>query len=261
MCSLYSNIFFLVVMSFATALFFPAEVAGGLHFDSSADTLLGSSKNKNPVSKVLKIVISGGPASGKGTQCEALVKRYGLVHLSTGNMLRAAVKQQTEWGIKVRPFMDSGSFVPDDLMVGTTLSRLSCEDCTRQGWILDGFPRTHKQALALDSAGFSPDCVLFLDVPFHELKKRIIGRRIDPCSGKSYNIFGNPPIDAKTADKLIQRDDDTISKIESRYDDFQHLTVPILEHYSKLNRLITVDGNIEIDAVTAALVESIENHR
>lgn len=127
-----------------------------------------------------RLIITGAPASGKGTQCELLVRALHVVHLSTGDMLRQAIRDGTSLGKQAQGYMDGGQLVPDELIVGVVLERLAQPDCKARGWLLDGFPRTEAQAQALLAARTIPDCVLALDVPDDEVVKRIAGRRLDP---------------------------------------------------------------------------------
>ncbi|KAL4171893.1 hypothetical protein KRP22_007069 [Phytophthora ramorum] len=140
-----------------------------------------------------RLIITGAPASGKGTQCELLVRALHVVHLSTGDMLRQAIREGTSLGKQAQGFMDGGQLVPDELIVGVVLERLEQPDCKARGWLLDGFPRTEAQAHALLEARIIPDCVLALDVPDDEVVKRIAGRRLDPETGKTYHVDFNPP--------------------------------------------------------------------
>ncbi|KAG1701891.1 hypothetical protein DVH05_010382 [Phytophthora capsici] len=169
-----------------------------------------------------RLVILGPPAGGKGTQCELLVEMLGVVHLSTGNILRQAIQDKTPLGLKAQQFMDHGELVPDDLIVDVVLGRLAESDCKTRGWLLDGFPRTARQAEALLTAQggmAAPDCVLELEVPDTEVVRRIAGRRVDPVTGKTYHIeFNPPPVDV--ARRVEQRSDDTEEKIQTRLSQF-----------------------------------------
>jgi len=163
-----------------------------------------------------KIIIAGAPASGKGTQCEMLVEKYGVVHLSTGDMLRAAVQEGSELGMKAKALMEAGELVPDDLIVTMITERLKQPDCESKGWLLDGFPRTRAQADALSAAQIVPHVFVVLDVPDEDIVERVTGRRLDPEEGKIYHVKFNPPADEKVAARLIQRADDTEEKCRIR---------------------------------------------
>ncbi|KAE8905451.1 hypothetical protein PF005_g25743 [Phytophthora fragariae] len=180
-------------------------------------TNLPSSKVSPP-----RLVILGPPAGGKGTQCELLVELLGVVHLSTGNILRQAIQDRTPLGLKAQQYMDYGELVPDDLIVDVVLGRLAESDCVTRGWLLDGFPRTASQAEALLSAQggrAAPDCVLELEVPDKEVVRRIAGRRVDPVTGKTYHVEFNPP-PKDVVDRVVQRNDDTEEKIQTRLTQF-----------------------------------------
>ncbi|POM71218.1 Adenylate kinase [Phytophthora palmivora] len=172
-----------------------------------------------------RLVIAGPPAGGKGTQCELLVEAFNVLHLSTGDLLRAAVACGSPLGVQAQHFMDSGQLVPDELIVDVVLERLSQPDCETRGWLLDGFPRTATQAQALLAAGFCPDAVIALDVPDDEVVRRIAGRRVDPETGKTYHLeFNPPPQDEDVLSRLIQRSDDTEATIRQRLSTFhKHL--------------------------------------
>ena len=153
----------------------------------------------------LDVVICGAPASGKGTQCEMIKSEFGLVHLSTGDILRAAVQEGTDLGKTAKGFMDAGQLVPDELIIDVICARLKQEDCQTQGWLLDGFPRTKAQADALTKAGMVPDCFLMLDVPEEVLVERVTGRRTDPVTGKIYHMTFKPPETPEISARLVQR--------------------------------------------------------
>ncbi|KAG6584621.1 putative adenylate kinase [Phytophthora cinnamomi] len=169
-----------------------------------------------------RLVILGPPAGGKGTQCELLVELLGVVHLSTGNILRQAIQDRTPLGLKAQQYMDHGELVPDDLIVDVVLGRLAESDCMTRGWLLDGFPRTARQAEALLKAQggmAAPDCVLELEVPDKEVIRRIAGRRVDPVTGKTYHVEFHPP-PADVVNRVVQRSDDTEEKIHTRLTQF-----------------------------------------
>ncbi|TMW55487.1 hypothetical protein Poli38472_010369 [Pythium oligandrum] len=165
-----------------------------------------------------QIIIAGPPASGKGTQCELLVDEFGVVHLSTGDMLRTAIQAHSPLGLQAQTFMDKGELVPDELIIDVILERLQEADCRTHGWLLDGFPRTAKQAHALTQCGILPDLLIVLDVPDDEVVKRISGRRVDPDTGKTYHLEFNPPPaqDEALRGRLIQRSDDTEATVRTR---------------------------------------------
>lgn len=190
-----------------------------------------------------RIIISGAPASGKGTQCELIVQEFGVVHISTGDMLRAAVKNETPVGLEAKRYMDAGNLVPDELVISLLRARIEQKDCQERGWLLDGFPRTAVQARALDDAGVAPVAVVALNVDDDILVKRVVGRRLDPDTGAIYHVDFNPPPSDKPeiASRLIQRSDDTEDKARVRLATFHDNAKSIENHYSSI--LKHVDGS------------------
>lgn len=212
----------------------------------------------------LQILITGPPASGKGTQCEYIAEKYGVVHISTGDMLRAAVKAETPLGVEAKSYMDDGRLVPDQLVISMLKDRISQEDCVRKGWLLDGFPRTQVQAQALTDANIMPSAVIVLDVEDEELITRVTGRRSDPVTGKIYHLKFNPPSDPEVAERLTQRSDDTEEKARVRLKNYYKNAQSIQDHYSSM--LKKVDGNRsksevfnDVSAIIDAAAAEIEN--
>jgi adenylate kinase len=181
--------------------------------------------------------------------------KYGVVHLSTGDILRAAVKEGTELGKQAKAFMDGGKLVPDELIIGVVAERLNQPDCKAHGWLLDGFPRTKAQADALKSAGHTPDCFILLDVPEEVLVERVSGRRTDPVTGKIYHLRFSPPESPEIAARLFQRSDDTEEKIKIRYREFQSHITAIRSSYE--DRLVHVDGTAAQKEVARAVVRGL----
>lgn len=177
-----------------------------------------------------RIIISGPPASGKGTQCEYIVERYGVVHISTGAMLREAVAAQTPLGKQAASYMDAGELVPDSLVISMLSERIVQDDCKQNGWLLDGFPRTAAQAAALDDAGIQPSAVLTLDVSDDVLVQRIVGRRQDPVTGAIYHLQFNPPPE-DVISRLTRRSDDTDEKAKRRIANYRKHAQSIHDHY------------------------------
>jgi adenylate kinase len=176
-----------------------------------------------------KIIIMGGPASGKGTQCEYIAAHYNVVHLSTGDMLRESIRRGDRIGMAAQQFMDAGQLVPDQLIIQHVLERITQPDCLRWGWLLDGFPRTQVQAMALSEVGVYADIFLFLNVPDADLIDRVSGRRSDPVTGKTYHMkFFPPPPDI--VNRLVQRSDDTVEKMTNRLTQF-HANVSSIKHF------------------------------
>eukprot|EP00934_Nitzschia_sp_Nitz4_P002528 Nitzschia sp. Nitz4//scaffold77_size91520//86484//87359//NITZ4_004908-RA/size91520-processed-gene-0.65-mRNA-1//-1//CDS//3329558047//2518//frame0 len=203
------------------------------------------------------IIIAGAPASGKGTQCEVIKEKFGVVHLSTGDMLRAAVAQGTEVGLVAKDFMDNGKLVPDEVIIGVVKDRLNQADCNENGWLLDGFPRTQAQAKALEDAGVSADCFLFLDVPDSVLVERVVGRRTDPETGKIYHMKFSPPTDEAVLKRLVQRSDDTEEKIVVRLEQFKTNVEAVKDSYSDI--MVTIDGNRAPAVVSEEIVRTIDS--
>jgi adenylate kinase len=179
-----------------------------------------------------KIIIAGAPASGKGTQCELLIEKYGVVHLSTGDMLRAAVAAETEVGLEAKELMEAGELVPDELITKVIVDRLSQPDCVAKGWMLDGFPRTRAQADALAAAGIEAHVFVVLDVPDEDIVTRVTGRRLDPETGKIYHMEFNPPESEEVAARLTQRADDTEDKCLVRLATYHENVTSIIPCYN-----------------------------
>ncbi|CAN6801999.1 unnamed protein product [Brassica oleracea] len=193
------------------------------------------------VKEPLKVMISGAPASGKGTQCELIVQKFGLVHISTGDLLRAEVSSGTEIGNKAKEFMNSGSLVPDEIVIAMVAARLSREDAKKNGWLLDGFPRTFAQAQSLDKLNVKPDIFLLLDVPDEILIERCVGRRLDPVTGKIYHIKSYPPESDEVKARLVMRPDDTEEKVKARLQIYKQNSEAIISAYSDV--MIKIDAN------------------
>jgi adenylate kinase len=189
------------------------------------------------------IILIGAPGSGKGTQAKKLQEELGWAHISTGDLLRAAVKAGSSLGQKAKAFMDSGGLVPDDLVIDLLREALE-QPAARKGFILDGFPRTIPQAQALDEA-VAIDKVIDIQVPFDLIEERMTGRRMSP-SGNVYHIKYNPPkvegIDDETGEKLYQRDDDKPATVKARLEKFDAETRPVIERYRKRGIVVEVDG-------------------
>ena len=209
---------------------------------------------KAPVKSALKIIIAGAPAAGKGTQCEVIKSEFGVVHLSTGDILRAAVKEGTELGVKAKGYMDSGQLVPDELITNVVCDRLKQPDCKSMGWLLDGFPRTRAQADALNQAGFKPDSFILLDVPEDILVDRVTGRRTDPVTGDIYHMTYKPP-PADIVPRLVQRSDDTKEKIVVRYREFLKHVDAVKDCYE--DKCLKVDGSQSSSAVSGAITAAL----
>ncbi len=214
----------------------------------------------------MNIILVGAQGSGKGTQADRLEATLGIPHVASGDLLRKAFDEQTELGIKAKVYLDRGELVPDDITVPMVLGRLSEPDCSR-GVLLDGFPRTIAQALALDKGlqdvGRQVDLVIYLSVPRQELLERLSGRYICRANQHVYNIHSRPPKVPGICDidgsELYQRSDDTVEGIQRRLDIFFNQTVRLLDYYGNQHKLREVDGNQDIDQVQAALLRTIRD--
>eukprot|EP00183_Erythrolobus_madagascarensis_P005414 CAMPEP_0185856750 /NCGR_PEP_ID=MMETSP1354-20130828/29158_1 /TAXON_ID=708628 /ORGANISM="Erythrolobus madagascarensis, Strain CCMP3276" /LENGTH=675 /DNA_ID=CAMNT_0028559011 /DNA_START=354 /DNA_END=2381 /DNA_ORIENTATION=- len=202
-------------------------------------------------------MITGAPASGKGTQCALIAAKFGVPHISTGDMLRAEVAAKTELGLKAKDFMESGALVPDDLIIDMLLARLEQSDVVEAGggWLLDGFPRTDAQAAALSERGIEPDLVLHLDVPDEDLVARVVGRRSDPVTGAIYHLVYDKPTDEAVLNRLVQRADDTEEKVRVRLKAYHTHATKLLERYDNVVR--TVDGTQDKAQVFADIESAI----
>jgi len=214
-----------------------------------------SSRQEESSDNPLRIIIMGGPASGKGTQCEKIASKYGVIHLSTGDMLREAVRTGSEIGAVARSYMDAGQLVPDEIMIQIVTERISQSDCRKHGYLLDGFPRTPAQAEALSKMGISADLFVFLNVPDSELIARVVGRRLDPVTGKIYHMKYLPPPE-EIRDRLTQRSDDTVEKMTNRLQQFHHNVNAVRSYYESV--LVEVDGTGSPDSITERIMNEIE---
>lgn len=182
----------------------------------------------------MRLILLGGPGAGKGTQAGYLTERYGIPQISTGDMLRAAVKAQTPLGIEAKKVMDAGDLVSDDIIIGLVKDRIQEADC-QKGFLFDGFPRTLAQADALNHAGVLLDAVVEIDVDGEEIIRRMGGRRIHEPSGRSYHVLYNPPkvpeTDDVTSEPLIQREDDKEDTVRYRLSVYEEQTAPLKSYY------------------------------
>ncbi|MBA3902294.1 MAG: adenylate kinase [Rhodocyclaceae bacterium] len=184
----------------------------------------------------MKLILLGAPGAGKGTQAAFITEKFGIPQISTGDMLRAAVKAGTPLGLEAKKVMDAGQLVSDDIILGLIKERLKQPDCAK-GFLFDGFPRTIPQAEALRAQGVDLDYVLEIDVPDEEIIKRMSGRRVHTGSGRTYHVVFNPPKvagkDDVTGEDLIQRDDDKEETVRKRLSVYHSQTKPLVEFYSK----------------------------
>ena len=183
----------------------------------------------------MRLILLGPPGAGKGTQAAFITEAYGIPQISTGDMLRAAVKAQTPLGIEAKKVMDSGGLVSDDIIIGLVQDRLQQPDCSK-GYLFDGFPRTIPQADALKQADVRLDFVVEIVVPDENIIERMSGRRVHPASGRSYHVTFNPPktpdVDDVTGEPLVQRDDDREETVRHRLTVYQQQTRPLVDYYS-----------------------------
>ena len=184
----------------------------------------------------MRVILLGPPGAGKGTQARYIAERFKIPQISTGDMLRAAVKAGTPLGVEAKKIMDSGRLVSDDIIIGLVKERLKHVDC-RNGYLFDGFPRTIPQAESLRSSGVGLDFVLEIDVDHEEIIRRLSGRRVHPASGRNYHVIYNPPkvsgSDDLTGEPLVQREDDKEETVRKRLEVYEKQTRPLVDYYSK----------------------------
>ena len=183
----------------------------------------------------MRLILLGAPGAGKGTQATFIKEKFGIPQISTGDMLRAAIKEGTQLGLEAKRYMDAGDLVPDAVIIGMVRERLTADDC-KTGYLFDGFPRTIAQAEAMKDAGVAIDFVLEIDVPFDEIITRMSGRRTHPASGRTYHVTFNPPkVEGKddvTGEPLVQRDDDKEETVKKRLSVYESQTKPLVAYYS-----------------------------
>ncbi len=215
----------------------------------------------------MKIILLGAPGAGKGTQAQFLTKKFDIPQISTGDMLRGAIKAGSELGKLAKSFMDAGKLVTDEIIIGLVKERILEDDC-KNGFLLDGFPRTVPQADALKEAGVAIDAVIEIDVPDSEIVKRMSGRRAHLPSGRTYHVVYNPPKvegkDDETGEDLVQRDDDKEEIVLDRLRIYHEQTKPLIDYYTKEAetnpeiKYIRVDGTQPIDAVEKEVVSQLD---
>ena len=208
----------------------------------------------------MKLILLGAPGAGKGTQAEILSKKLGIPTISTGNILREAIKNQTETGLKAKQYMDNGQLVPDDVITGIVRERLSQADCAN-GYILDGMPRTIPQAAALGESGVHFDAVVSIEILDEVIESRMTGRRVCGSCGASYHITANPPKAEGVCDAcggaLTIRKDDNPETVKNRLKVFHAETEPLKDFYAKLGILKLVEGNQPIEDATRDILKAL----
>ncbi|MCO5100947.1 MAG: adenylate kinase [Burkholderiaceae bacterium] len=217
----------------------------------------------------MRLILLGAPGAGKGTQAAFITKKYGIPQISTGDMLRAAVKAGTALGLAARKVMDAGALVSDDIIIGLVEERLRQPDCAH-GYLFDGFPRTIPQADAMKNSGVALDYVLEIDVPDADIIERMSGRRVHPTSGRSYHVRFNPPRvpgkDDVTGEDLIQRDDDREETVRKRLAVYHAQTRPLVDYYAGWERsgdaaaprFRKVSGVGSVDEITARVFAALQ---
>ena len=220
----------------------------------------------------MRLILLGGPGAGKGTQANYIKERYQIPQISTGDMLRAAVKAGTELGKKAKAVMDAGGLVPDDVIIGLVKERIKEPDC-QKGFLFDGFPRTIPQADAMKAAGVAIDAVVDIDVPDVEIIKRMSGRRVHLSSGRTYHLVFNPPkVEGKddvTGEPLIQRDDDKEETVRKRLEVYHAQTEPLIGYYRNWEasgdaaapKYIKIEGVGKVDGIRDAIFSALDKFK
>lgn len=209
----------------------------------------------------MKLILLGAPGAGKGTQAEIISEKYNIPTISTGNIIRAALKNGTEMGLKAKSYIDAGNLVPDEVVIGIIKERLAEDDC-KNGFILDGFPRTIPQAEALDKMGFEIDRALSIEVDDAEIIKRMSGRRVCLSCGASYHTEFKKPekegICNICGGELVIRKDDEPETVMNRLKVYHEQTEPLKDYYKSCGKLITVEGQDKVEDTTALVLKALE---
>ena len=218
----------------------------------------------------MRLILLGAPGAGKGTQATFICQKYGIPQISTGDMLRAAVKAGTPLGLQAKAVMDSGALVSDDIIIGLVKERITQPDCAN-GFLFDGFPRTIPQADAMKEAGVKLDYVLEIDVPFDAIIERMSGRRSHPASGRTYPVTFNPPKvagkDDVTGEELIQREDDKEETVKKRLQVYSDQTRPLVDYYSNwakaqpgaAPKYRAISGTGSVEEITARALQALSS--
>ena len=209
----------------------------------------------------MKLILLGAPGAGKGTQAEILSRKYSIPTISTGNILRAAMKAGTPVGLRAKEYVDNGRLVPDEVIIGIVQERLAKEDCVN-GYILDGMPRTIPQAEALEEHGIEIDCAVSIEIEDETIIDRMSGRRTCHDCGASFHVVNNPPKTEGVCDlcggELTIRKDDAPETVKARLATYHSETEPLKDFYAQRGKLRSVDNQPSIGAVTALIVEALE---
>jgi len=218
----------------------------------------------------MRLILLGGPGAGKGTQANFIKDRYQIPQISTGDMLRAALKEGTQLGLKAKEYMDAGKLVPDEVIIGLVKERIKEADC-KKGFLFDGFPRTIPQADAMKKAAVAIDAVVDINVPDEEIIKRMSGRRVHLASGRTYHLIFNPPKepgkDDKTGELLIQRDDDKEETVRKRLDVYHAQTEPLVAYYNDWEKsgepgaatYIRIEGVGKVEEIRDKIFEALDS--
>lgn len=216
----------------------------------------------------MRLILLGGPGAGKGTQANYIKERYDIPQISTGDMLRAAVKAGTPLGMEAKKIMDAGGLVSDDIIINLVKERIREADCAK-GFLFDGFPRTIPQAEAMREAGVDIDYVVEIDVPDEEIIRRMSGRRVHVASGRTYHVMFNPPkqegVDDVTGEPLIQRDDDKEETVKKRLDVYHAQTEPLVDYYSswaamadqRAPKYVKIPGTGKVEGIRDAIFDAL----
>ena len=209
----------------------------------------------------MNLILMGAPGAGKGTQSEKISEKWGIPAISTGDMLRAAIKAGTDLGKTAKSFMDEGKLVPDEVVIGIVKERLAEDDC-KKGFILDGFPRTIPQAEALDEMGVDIEYVINIDISDERIVNRMSGRRVCESCGRPYHLVNLKPKKDGVCDDcggtLVQRKDDHPDTVLARLDVYHKETEPLVDYYKKQGKLVNVEGQDNVEDTTALILKAIE---
>lgn len=210
----------------------------------------------------MNLILLGAPGAGKGTQAEKICEKYSIPAVSTGNIIREALKNGTDMGLKAKSYIDAGALVPDEVVIGIIKERLAEDDC-KNGFILDGFPRTIPQAEALDTMGINIDKVVDIEVPDEKIASRLSGRRVCLKCGATYHLEYKKPKDDGICDvcgdELVQRKDDKPETVIDRLNVYHEQTEPLKDYYAKTGKLVVVEGQEEVADTTALVFKALED--